>query len=192
MRADHHAQELNPRRDAASNAAVEFDSSPTDFSIGRSGGVGSRHRNMMISEWKKLIFEFIRKYPIAVMATISPEAKSEAATMSFGITDDFEIIFQTFTSYRKYRNLRSNPSVAFVFGWDKKVTIQYEGIACELPDQDSVQYRKIYFEQNPTTVKWDEVPGAAWFKVSPKWIRYLDNTEPRTIHEITFPNQDRS
>lgn len=142
---------------------------------------------MTIPEQKKLIFDFIRGDSIAVLATVSPETKSEAATISFAITDDFEIIFQTFISYRKYQNLKNNPSVAIVFGWDKKVTVQYEGLAHEVTGEDFAQCKEKYFEQNPANLKWDEVPGAAWFKVAPRWIRYLDNTEPRTVHEVTFP-----
>ena len=142
---------------------------------------------MTKTEQKKLVFDFIRKQTIATLATVSPETKSEAAVISFAITDDFEIIFQTFTSYRKYRNLQSNASVAMVFGHDKKITVQYEGLARELHGPDLAQGKKMYFEQNPSNLKWDEIPNAAWFRVSPKWIRYLDNTEPRTIYEMTFP-----
>jgi len=142
---------------------------------------------MTTTEQKKLIFDFIRRYSTAVLATVSPETKSEAAIITFAITDNFEVIFQTFILYRKYRNLRNNPSVAFVFGWDEKITAQYEGLAYEIKEDDLMQSKELYFAQNPATLKWDEVSDAAWFKVSPKWIRYLDNTEPRTTHEITFP-----
>jgi general stress protein 26 len=142
---------------------------------------------MTTTKQKKLIFDFIRRYSTGVLATVSPETKSEAAVVSFAITDDFEVIFQTFTPYRKYRNLKNNPSVAFVFGWDEKITVQYDGLAYEIQEKNLIQCKELYFEQNSATLKWDGVPDAAWFKVSPKWIRYLDNTEPRTIHEITFP-----
>ena len=147
----------------------------------------SRCQSMTTTEQKKLVSDFIRRYSTAVLATVSPETKAEAAVITFAINDDFEVIFQTFPPYRKYRNLKNNPSAAFVFGWDEKITVQYEGLAYEIKEEDLMQHKEVYFAQNPATLKWDEVLDAAWFKVSPKWVRYLNNTEPRTIHEITFP-----
>jgi len=139
-------------------------------------------------EHKKLILDFIRKNSIGVLATVTPEGMPEAAVIEFAETDDFELIFDTFTTYRKYQNLLKNPHVAFVVGWDENITVQYEGTAKELKDPEELQkYKSIYFTKNPDAKKWEKFPETVWFKVTPRWIRYRDgNTDPLTLHELKF------
>lgn len=136
---------------------------------------------------KELVSDFIKRHPLGVLATVSPEGKPEAAVITIALTDAFEIIFETFRNYRKYENLRRNRSVAVVVGWDSDITVQYEGTARELADNELKKGKEEYFQKHPGLRKWDNLPEMAWFKVTPAWVRYLDNnTDPRTTHEITF------
>lgn len=109
---------------------------------------------------------------LCVLATIGPDDVPEAAVMEFGQTKDLEIIFDTYTTTRKYPNLQRNPNIAFAFGWDDMSTVQYEGIAKELKGSELVKYKQIMFSKNPEFRKWEKLPSIVYFKVSPKWIRY--------------------
>lgn len=122
-----------------------------------------------------------------VLATANKENNPEAAVLEYGITDDLEIIFDTFIDSRKYRNIQYNNNVSLVIGWDEDVTVQYEGQAFELKGSDQGKYKRTYFRQNPRAKKWEKKEGISYFKVTPKWIRYSDLTKsPWEVFEITL------
>ncbi|MDE2311547.1 MAG: pyridoxamine 5'-phosphate oxidase family protein [Patescibacteria group bacterium] len=139
------------------------------------------------SDKKKLILNFIKSQKLAVLATVNQKSGPEAAVIEFGQTDDLEIIFDTLTSYRKYKNLSENSKVAIVVGWDNDVTIQYEGEAVELAGEEKIKCQELYFEKNPEARRWSDNPEIKYYKVIPKWIRYSDlNVKPWNIIELNF------
>jgi general stress protein 26 len=77
------------------------------------------------------LLEFIRGHSLAVLATVAPSGAPEAAVVGFVVTDDLELFFDTLESTRKIANLRRDPRMAFVIGWDDERTVQYEGLADE-------------------------------------------------------------
>ncbi len=140
-----------------------------------------------MGENKKLILNFIKRHDIGVLATITPDGMPEAAVIEFAETDDLELIFDTFMTYRKYANIKNNQNVAFVIGWDENITVQYEGMAQELFGEELAKYKQIYFTKNPDAKKWQQFEEIVYFKIIPKWIRYRDgNTDPMDISEISF------
>jgi pyridoxamine 5'-phosphate oxidase-like protein len=74
------------------------------------------------------ILEFAKRHRLAVLATVSAWNIPEAAA----VTEELELVFDTLTTSRKYINLKANPNIAFVIGWDNEATLQAEGIAEEL------------------------------------------------------------
>jgi len=136
-------------------------------------------------EIKKLIFNFIRKHKIAAISTISKEGGPCGAIVGFGETSELELIFETFSTYRKYANIQFNNRVAFVIGWEENITVQYEGEAYELNGIEAEKYKEIYWEKNPKARRWSTKPEIRFFKVIPKWIRYSDlNVNPWKIYEV--------
>ena len=134
---------------------------------------------------KKFLYAYVNKRMLAVLATIGPDQVPEAAVMEFGQTENLELIFDTLNTTRKYANLKQNPKIAFVIGWEEGTTVQYEGVAKELEGVELATYKKIMFAKNPAFAKWENLPGMTYFKVTPKWIRYSAlNQSP---WEITFP-----
>lgn len=133
---------------------------------------------------KKTILDFIKKQKLAVISTVG-ENKPESAVLEFGETDDLEIIIDTFTSSRKYKNLQTNKNVSFVIGWDEDITVQYEGIAEEVKGDEAKRYKQAYWSKNPKAQRWDSREGITYFKITPIWIRYSDlNKDPWDIFEI--------
>ncbi len=136
---------------------------------------------------RSIILEFIKKQDLAVIATVNLEGKPEDAVIGFGQTDDFELIFGTYSSSRKYKNIKNNPSTALVIGWDENITVQYEGIASELRGGEKEKYTKIYFAKNSTAEEYSDHPDERYFRIIPKWIRYTDlNKTPWEIIELKF------
>lgn len=139
-----------------------------------------------MADKKQIILDFIKRNKIGVIATTNSN-QPEAAVVEYGETENFELIFDTFISSRKYQNLLKNPGVAFVIGWDEDITIQYEGEANELKGEELKKYKEIYFKKNPRAKKWGGREGVTYFKIVPKWIRYSDlNQDPWEIFEVNL------
>lgn len=133
---------------------------------------------------KKTILDFIKKQKIAVISTVG-DNKPESAVLEFGETDKLELVFDTFITSRKYKNLQINQHVSFVIGWDEDITVQYEGIAEELIGKKGTKFKQAYWEKNPQAKRWESNKNIAYFRVTPKWIRYSDlNKDPWDIFEI--------
>ncbi len=133
------------------------------------------------------LYQFILPRRLAVLGSISPDGAPQAALVGIAVTGDLEIIFDTVSNSRKYRNLALNPSASFVIGWEGEVTLQYEGQAREPKGDELARYQEIYFAawpDGPARLAW---PGIAYFVVRPTWIRYSDfNQNPPQIEEFTF------
>lgn len=135
----------------------------------------------------QFIHDFIAKYPYAVLSTINAEGRPEAALVGIAVTQDLELIFDTSRKARKFNNLIANPSVAFVIGWDNEQTLQYEGIASQVPKHELDEVHKIYAKVFPdSTDRKDDWRRIAYFRVKPRWVRYSDFNKPETIKEERF------
>ncbi len=136
---------------------------------------------------KKLTLEFIKRHRLATLSTVTLDTKPEAAVVEFGENDEYELIFDCLETSRKYQNLSTNRRVAFVIGWDEDITLQYEGDAYELQNEELDKYKNEYFKKNPRAKKWEHVPGIKYFRVAPRWVRYSDvSKHPWEIHEMSF------
>ena len=136
---------------------------------------------------KKVILDFIKKHTIGVVSTVTPNNMPQAAVVEFGETNDLEIIFDTLSDSRKYKNIQTNNNVAFAIGWDEDITVQYEGKAFELNGEELTKYKVIFFKKLPHARKWEKVKGIKFFKIVPNWIRYSDlRKHPWDVFEIRF------
>ncbi|MGB5107775.1 MAG: pyridoxamine 5'-phosphate oxidase family protein [Candidatus Zixiibacteriota bacterium] len=137
---------------------------------------------------KEKVFAFASKFRHANLATVSVTNGPEAATVGFVMTPELEIVFDTTTESRKYRNLRQNNRIAFVIGGlDDEVTLQYEG-EVEILAGDALTYWKPeYFEKFPDGHEREFLPDIAYILVRPKWARMSDfGQEPPVVEEMSF------
>jgi len=92
------------------------------------------------------------------------------------------------TVTRKHRNLRLDPRIALVIGWDEALTVQIEGIASFPEGAELERVRAIYFAAYPDgrdRLAWD---GITHVLVRPTWIRVSDfAVDPPRIFETTLP-----
>ncbi|MEX6690868.1 pyridoxamine 5'-phosphate oxidase family protein [Danxiaibacter flavus] len=133
---------------------------------------------------KDFLYRFISKHKLTVLATVSGDNIPQTALVGFAITPDLEIIFDTVTTSRKYKNLLRNPAISFVIGWDSEQTVQYEGTAKIPTDTELEKLSPYYFKAFPDGINrkenWKDL---VYFYVKPKWIRYSD-FDTNTIEEI--------
>lgn len=133
---------------------------------------------------RALAKEFVTTQKFAVVATLW-NGEPQAATVAFSSRNEFEIIFGTYYTTRKYRNLSKNPKIAVVIGWDESVTVQIEGIAEELDGDLLKECKRIHVLKNPGSEAYANMESNRYFKVTPHWIRYTDiSTFPEFVAEV--------
>lgn len=132
------------------------------------------------------LLAFMRAQKWAVQASVTAERAPQAAVIGVAITDAFELVFDTVASTRKAINLRSNPNIALVLGWDDGQTLQYEGVADEPHASELDGLRRLYLARFPDGAERIKWPGITYFRVRPTWMRYSDfrADQPR-IHTWT-------
>ena len=136
---------------------------------------------------KVQLFKFLTSNRLGVLSTVGPMGEPQSALVGFGVTPEFEIIFDTVSSSRKFENLARDPRAAFVIGWEGEETVQFEGVARQISSTELGPYHEIYFRafpEGPARLKWK---GITYYVVAPKWIRYSDfNQSPPEIKEFNF------
>lgn len=134
----------------------------------------------------KDIYEQLKDIDLCVFSTVS-DNKPQSSLMGFGVTEELELIFGTSNKSRKFSNIKSNLNVSVVFSLKNHKTVQYEGTAELLNDEDLEKYKNIYFDLRPSVRKYESLPDQVYFKVKPIWIRYTDvSKKPWDIFEINF------
>jgi pyridoxine/pyridoxamine 5'-phosphate oxidase len=128
------------------------------------------------TEIKNKIRDFIKPHTLTVISTIhADKAAPESACIAFAETESLELIFGTSNESRKYHNLKSNPHVSFVIGWDSNVgTVQLEGTARELSDEEANTHSEIMALKNKQSEKFRSRPDQRYFLFTPNWIRLQD------------------
>ena len=134
------------------------------------------------------IKQFIKNHQLAVVSTVTHDAKPESAVVGFALTDDFNLIFGTFSTSRKYVNLQSNSSVAVVIGWDQGKTVQLEGTVSEVTEPREIDASiTSHLSKIPSVAKFLERPDERLFKIKPTWVSYSDlSVDPWDITEVRF------
>ena len=132
------------------------------------------------------LVQFLRRYRLAVQASVAPGGAPQAAVVGFAVSDGCEIVFDTVTTTRKYRNLAADPRIALVIGWDHEITAQIEGVV-DFPTGDELaRLRECYFAAYPDGRDRLAWPGITHARVRPTWVRVSDFTsDPPTIVELT-------
>ncbi|HSN44381.1 MAG TPA: pyridoxamine 5'-phosphate oxidase family protein [Propionibacteriaceae bacterium] len=118
---------------------------------------------------------------MGVVSTVSVLGHPEAAFMELVATAEGEIVFVTKLDARKAVNLRADPRIAVVVGWEKGITVQVEGVA-ELPTGDGRAELARLFEERFRGAS-ARAEDFALFRVRPLWARYYD-TNPESYCEI--------
>jgi general stress protein 26 len=129
------------------------------------------------------LVQFLRRYKLAVQASVASDGAPQAAVVGFAVSDSLEIVFDTVETTRKVVNLREQPRIALVIGWDEEKTAQIEGVADFPSGDDLARLQECYFAIYPdgrARLSW---PGITYVRVRPTWVRYSDFTQdpPRIV-----------
>ncbi|HVY25889.1 MAG TPA: pyridoxamine 5'-phosphate oxidase family protein [Polyangiaceae bacterium] len=120
------------------------------------------------------LLTFLRKHRYAVEASTAPGGAPQAAVVGVAVSDELELVFDTLGTTRKAQNLRRDPRVALVVGWDDEQTVQLEGIADEPMGDELARLKRVYFAQFPDGPERERWPDITYFRVRVRWARYSD------------------
>lgn len=129
---------------------------------------------------------FLRLYRLAVQASVGADGGGpQAAVVGFAVSDALEIVFDTLESTRKYSNLRRDPRIALVVGWDDARCAQIEGVVDFPVGEELSRIRECYFVAYPDGRERLAWPGITHVRVRPTWVRFSDFTvDPPRIVEL--------
>jgi len=123
---------------------------------------------------RNALVQFIRARRLAVLATTSADGHPQAALVGVAATDAGDLVFDTTRGSRKFANLRRQPRVALVIGfdWEDEQTVQLQGVAAEIAQDDPGV--AAYYEQFPNGRERAAWPDIVYVRVRPDWGRYSD------------------
>lgn len=76
----------------------------------------------------EVVSDFLKANRLAVIATVSPDNIPEAALLYYGYDEKLHIVCCTFSTSRKFNNIKTNKNVALVIGHElSAVELQIEG-----------------------------------------------------------------
>ncbi len=131
------------------------------------------------------ILAFMQRHKLAVEASVTAAGSPQAAVVGVVTGDDFQVFFDTLEQTRKCENLRRDPEIALVLGWDlaEGCTVQLEGVADEPEHEELAAWKARYFAVFPDGVARQSWPGITYFRVRPRWIRFSDfhGPQPRIV-----------
>lgn len=129
-----------------------------------------------------------REKKLCVISTVNEKNTPESAVVGYAVKDDLSLVISTNIKTRKWNNVKKNPHVSLVIGWDfNELSIQYEGIVSTLEEGgEYVDLHMFFFDQNPAAGKFKS-EGTAFILIKPTWIRITNPTTfPPTTEEKTF------
>jgi hypothetical protein len=132
------------------------------------------------------IFEFICQHRLAVIATNSVDGPPESALVGIAASSSLELVFDTTGFTRKAINLRRDPRISAVIGWEDEETVQFEGIADEPVGTELDRARALYFGAYPDGRERLSLSGLTHFLVRPTWIRFTSYLQPALSGELRF------
>jgi general stress protein 26 len=128
------------------------------------------------------LVDLLRRFSLAVVASVH-EGAPQAAVVGIAVGDDLELVFDTLTSSRKFRNLTREPRVALVMT-EGELTVQLEGHADVPGGDDLARMQAIYYAADPDGRERALWPDITWIRVRPTWLRVSDYSEsPPVIEE---------
>lgn len=84
---------------------------------------------------KEKIVNFLKKHPVAVLATVDPSGDPHASTIYIGVSDDLKLTFTTKRETQKYVNITKHNKIMLVVCDAKSQTaVQVRGQAVEVTD----------------------------------------------------------
>ncbi len=132
---------------------------------------------------KKKSLELMRQETYCVISTVNQNGKPESSFVAFSDNDKFELMIGTSKNSRKYKNIETNPHVSVAIGFDGEHTVQYEGIANIIKDEELKQRLPAHLKRQPGAEKYQSDPNNIYLNIKPTWLQ-LTKSDPNILGEM--------
>jgi pyridoxine/pyridoxamine 5'-phosphate oxidase len=130
------------------------------------------------------LLSFLRCHRYAVQASTASDGAPQAAVVGIAVSDQLEIVLDTLGTSRKAQNLRRDPRIALVVGWDEEQTVQLEGLADEPIGEELARLKAHYFAAFPDGPAREQWPDITYVRVRIAWARYSDFRQGGAVTEV--------
>ena len=127
---------------------------------------------------------FLKKHTTLVIATVDREAWPQAASLFYASDDALNLYWVSGEKSRHSQNLERVSRVAVAihnetWDWRDIHGVQIEGAARHLIDPDETDRAWALFRDKfPFTAEFtDQIARSAFYLLTPKWIRLIDNSK---------------
>jgi uncharacterized protein YhbP (UPF0306 family) len=129
------------------------------------------------------ILNYLRSQDLCVFAIEMMDGSPHAATVHFANSEyPFLFFFETDQTYRKSEALFGRPisRASIVIGVDgvNKRTLQIDGEARLLKDEEKESFKKVYYGKFPKKAEKPASPDPVFFMFTPTWWRFTDYMDP--------------
>lgn len=114
-----------------------------------------------------------------MFATAGEDGAPHAALMLFVSDDDFSVFFGTCKRFKKYANLKRDARIALVVpsgGEDPETLIEMEGVAEEMPEEKTAEYRQRLMTETGSEFFIKDEPDLVIFKITPQKGTFIDGS----------------
>ncbi len=125
-------------------------------------------------EARHAIATYLGNHHLAVLSTVNIHGAPQSAVIGYSCTGDLELVFTSYEHSRKVVNLKKEPRVSLVVGWDGGRTLQYEGEAHEVTGKQATKLEELHYSIVPTVAKYVLSKKQLIYKITPTWIRLID------------------
>lgn len=146
-------------------------------------------KNTTIS--KSAVKEFLQINFVAELAT-TDGTKPTCSPVIYVIDDDLNFYFVTNTDSYKAQNIINNPNVSMTVWEFSKMSVQMDGVATEVKDEDKIEWVVNAFGDAATKDPnfWAPIfrikrSDYVAFKVTPNWLRALDLSHDTVRSKLT-------
>jgi pyridoxine/pyridoxamine 5'-phosphate oxidase len=129
------------------------------------------------------LLAFLRSQTLAVESSLAADGAPQAALVGIAVSEQLEVVFDTVETSRKAQNLRRDPRICLVIGWEHEVTVQIEGVADFPVGAELERLLACYLAAHPSGRERLAWPGITHVRVRPRWLRFSDfsASEPRIV-----------
>lgn len=138
------------------------------------------------------LLNYLRSHKLAVVGSLAEDGAPQAALVGIAMTDDFQVVFDTTSTSRKHANLTRDARASVTFSGPDEQTLQLEGVASSISmiKAEDAKYLGAYYTAWPDgrdRAKW---PKIAYWRITPRWVRFSDYNRGPLIAEFAFDSAD--
>ena len=141
---------------------------------------------MSLEQTKTRIKEFLAEHTTLTLATIAADGQPQAAPLFFAEMEDLSLVFISEQKVRHSQNIgQENRVAAAIYAdgqqWQSIRGVQLEGTCTALSGDAAQQARTIYLTKYPFITENEflarMLDKITFYKISPVWIRLIDNLQ---------------